>query len=122
MISQLSNVPSNIVAFRASGEVTKEDFETDVLPAVQELVKRTGKLNYLMVIDTDIKNFTGGAWVQDALLGIKQLTKWHRAAILTDSENINKFTDAFSYLVPGEFKGFRTNELEAAVLWVSAED
>ncbi|MCK7556627.1 STAS/SEC14 domain-containing protein [Chitinophaga sedimenti] len=122
MITQLSNVPSNIVAFRASGEVTKDDFETDVLPAVHELVKRTGKLNYLMIIDTDLKNFTGGAWAQDMLLGIKQLTKWHRAAILTDSDNINTFTDAFSYLVPGEFKGFKKDELDAAVAWVSAEN
>jgi hypothetical protein len=121
MISQLSNVPSNIVAFRASGEVTKEDFETDVFPAVNELVQRTGELNYLMVIDTDLKNFTGGAWLQDALLGLKKLGKWHRAAILTDSENINSFTNIFSVFVPGEFKGFKKKELDVAVQWVSSK-
>lgn len=122
MITQLSNVPTNVVAFRATGDVTKEDFETDVLPAVNELVKRTGKLNYLLVLDTELKNFTYGAWMQDAILGIKQLTKWHRAAIVSDSDSINKFTDVFGLFVPGEFKGFTKEQLPEAIDWVAADN
>lgn len=119
MISLLTDVPSNMVAFKATGTVTKEDFETVVMPAVSELVSRTGELNYLMMIDTELGKFTSGAWMQDLLLGIKQITKWNRAAILTDSEGINKFTDIFSVIVPGEFRGFDKSALDEAVKWVS---
>lgn len=117
----MDGVPDNMVAFMASGEVTKDDFQNVVEPAVQQAVKATGELNYLMVIDTSLKNFTAGAWWQDALLGLKRLTKWHRAAIVTDSAAINTFTNIFSVIVPGEFKGFKPSELDRAIAWVSGK-
>ncbi|MBO9657659.1 MAG: STAS/SEC14 domain-containing protein [Chitinophagaceae bacterium] len=120
MIEQLKDTPTTIAAFRASGEVTREDFETVVIPVVNQVVEKTGRLDYLMVIDTPLKNFTIGAWWEDVLMGLKKITKWHRAAIVTDSNAINKFTDIFSVLVPGEFRGFKYKELDDAVRWVAS--
>jgi hypothetical protein len=108
-----------MVAFRATGKVTREDFEKVVIPSVNDLVDRTRELNYLMVIDTDLKNFSIGAWWEDALMGLKHITKWRRAAIVSGSEGIKKFTDIFSAIVPGEFKGFEPHELESAIYWTS---
>lgn len=107
-----------MVAFRSSGEVTKDDFDA-VFPKVEELVGRTGKLNYLLELDNSPSDFTAGAWLQDALLGLKNITKWNRAAIVTDSEQVRDFTDAFSKVMPGEFRGFPKEEFRHAVDWVS---
>ncbi|MCP2028292.1 hypothetical protein L1276_003462 [Flavobacterium sp. HSC-32F16] len=117
MIHQIDTT-DNIVAFRALAEVTKEDFLTAVVPAVEHLVKQTNEINFLLVLDTDIKNFTAGAWLQDALLGLKHLGKWNRAAIVTDSEDIISFTNGFSYVVPGEFHGFKREAFNKALNWV----
>ncbi len=122
MIETLKNVPENLAAFRASGEVKEDDFKNTVLPEVKKMVEKTGKLNYLLLLDTDIKNFSAGAWLQDALLGIQNLTKWNRTAIVTDTESIIKFTDAFSIAMPGEFKGFKKSELQQAIDWASETD
>lgn len=119
MITQMTNLPGNTVGFRAEGEVTKQDFERIVFPAVEALVAKTDQLNYLLVLDTSVKNFTLGAWLKDALLGIQNLTKWNRAAIVSDSDGVKIFTDAFSVLVPGEFKGFSHAQLREAIDWVS---
>jgi hypothetical protein len=119
MITRLTDVPLNLVAFRATGEVTKDDYENVVFPSVKELLHNTDVLNYLMIIDTLLKNFTIGAWLEDMLLGLKEIAKWNRVAILTDSHGLNKFTDAFSVLVPGEFKGFMIDEYDEAVKWTS---
>ena len=119
MIKTLNNIPANMVGFIASEEVTREDFEEVVLPAATALVNRQGKLNYLMVIDTELKNFTMGAWAKDMLLGFQQLGHWHRCAIVSDSSTIKKVTDAISLLVPGEFKGFEKANLSDAIEWVS---
>jgi hypothetical protein len=108
-----------VVGFRATGEVTEKDFTDIVMPKVKELVDRTDKLNYLLVLDTSLKNFTVGAWMKDALMGIKHLLKWNRAAIVTDVESIRTFTDAFSLFIPGEFKGFEHKDLQKAIDWVS---
>lgn len=118
---QLIQSPDNVAAFRASGEVTKQDYEKLVVPTVESLVNRTGQLNFLLELDTDLSNFSAGAWWEDLLIGLKNFGKWNRAAIVTDSENIISFTNAFSYIAPGEYKGFKKGELAVALLWVSGK-
>jgi len=121
MIQVIPDTPNNIAAFRATGEVTKENYQTVVLPEIERLLKQINHINFLLVLDTELENFTTGAWVQDALLGLKNLAKWNRAAIVTDSDTIISFTNGFSYIVPGEFKGFKKTEYDQAVTWVSEE-
>jgi len=119
MISKIDNLPSNMVGFKARGEITEKDFTDLVMPAVQELVNRTGKINYLLVLETPLKNFSAGAWLKDAVMGIKHLLKWNRAAIVTDTESIRTFTDLFGIVIPGEFRGFEHNDLKAAIDWTA---
>ena len=118
MIVQIPDLPETMVGFRADGEVTKEDFEIVKLQ-VSRLVEKTGQLNYLLFLDNSPADFTFGAWIQDALLGIKHITKWNRAAIISDSETVIKFTDAFSKVMPGEFRGYHKPDYQKAVDWVS---
>ncbi len=115
---QIISASDNIVAFRAMGEVTKEDYQSVVVPAVEKLVKQINEINFLLVLDTDVKNFTAGAWMQDALLGLKNFGKWNRAAIVSDLEGVINFTDKFSYIAPGEFRGFKKEEFNKALNWV----
>lgn len=117
MIQQI-DAPHNVVAFRASGEVTKDDYKNVMAPAIEKLVKQIDEINFLFLIDTDIENFTAAAWMQDALIGLKNLGKWNRAAIVTDSEKAISFTNGFSYMVPGKFKGFKKEAFDEAMNWV----
>jgi len=119
MIHHLQNLPLNIVGFKATGEITEKDFTETVIPKVEALINKIDKLNYLLVLETSVKNFTLGAWMKDAMMGIKHLTKWNRAAIVSDVEAIRNFTNFFSYLMPGEFKGFEHKDLQQAIDWVS---
>lgn len=119
MIEQMRDVPSNVAAFRAVGDVTKEDFDNVVIPAVDHLVIQTGELNFLLHLDTSMSDFTIGAWLKDAGMGLKNLLKWRKAAIVSDSDAIKKFTDAFSVVIPGEFKGFSKDQLREAIKWAS---
>lgn len=118
MIQQITDLPENMVGLRASGEVIKDDFDI-VLQKVEEIVEKTGKLNYLLYLETSPANFTIGAWVKDGLLGVQNLTKWNRAAIVSDSEMVKKFTDVFSDIMPGEFRGFEMDNLQHAIDWTS---
>lgn len=117
MITLIPDVPENIAAFKANGEITKEDFENLVFPHVKEKVNTFNELNYLLYLDTDLDQFTFGAWFQDALLGLKNITKWNRAVIVTDKKGVQNFTDIFSVLMPGEFKSFPKEDLANAIFW-----
>ncbi len=119
MITKLTDLPPNMVGFKATGEINETDFDNVIFPEVKRLVEATGRLNYLIVLDTSIKNFSFGAWFKDAVLGIKNFMKWNRAAIITDSEGIKNFTKVFSILIPGTFRAFPHAELQKAIDWVS---
>ena len=58
MITIFNEVPNNIAAFKATGEVTKDDYQQIVIPEVEALIARTGEINFLLYLDTDIENFT----------------------------------------------------------------
>ena len=118
MIVQIPDLPENMVGFRADVEVTKDDFEV-IKHQVASLVEKTGQLNYLLVLDNYPADFTLGAWIQDALLGINHITRWNRAAIISDSEAVINFTDIFSKVMPGEFRGYHKADYDEAVAWVS---
>lgn len=118
MIEQIKNLPENMVGFRASGEVVKDDFDV-VHKKVEQLVDKTGKLNYMLYLENSPADFSLGAWWEDALLGIKNITKWNRASIISDSETVDKVTAVFTKVMPGEFKVFQKNDLERAIDWTS---
>ena len=110
-----------MVGFRAAGHITEEDYKQTVVPQVEQLLAKTGQINYLLLLDTPVSEFTLGAWWQDALLGLQHLRKWNRAAIVTDSDSIIWFTDAFSKVMLGEFKGFHKDQLADAIAWASGK-
>ena len=112
----------NVVAFRAIGEVTANDYKTVIAPAVKSLVEKINEINLLLVIDTELENFTALAWLEDAMIGLRNLGKWNRAAIVTDSENAISFTKGFCYIVPGEFRGYKKEKFPEALSWVEGNE
>jgi hypothetical protein len=122
MLEQLKNTPNTMVGFRVKSEITKEDFDQIALPAIAELVQRTDKLNYLLILDTPAKIPTTTDWIKEAMVTLNNLNKWNRVAIVTDADIIQPYAELFSKIIPGEFKGFSHNELHEAIQWVGEQD
>ena len=118
MIKIIKKAPENVAAFRATGEISKEDFDV-VFRRVKEVINQEGELNYLLELDTDVKNFSAGAWISDLMVGVKHLTKWNRCAIISDSTIIDKVTELMNKFTIGEFKVFDHEEKQQAMKWVS---
>lgn len=119
MMYQILDLPPNMIGFKAEWKVTKKDFEEVVIPCVEKHVEKMGQINYMLVLKTSVSNFTFFAWIKDALMGLRHITKWNRAAIISDSKIIKVFTMIFSFLIPGEFKAFPHKEIKRAINWVS---
>lgn len=119
MLKQLTELPAHVFAVKATDKVTGEELKDVLIPGLQRLVDRYGEIYYLLVLDTKVKNFTTGAWLQDLIAGIKHFKKWTRIAVVTDETNVEKFTNMFNYLAPGNAKGFKHDQLKQAIRWVS---
>ncbi|MBC7888416.1 MAG: STAS/SEC14 domain-containing protein [Ferruginibacter sp.] len=120
MLSIMSDLPPHVLGIRATGAVTKQDFDDVLKPALDALFKRTGKINYLLLLETTVSNFTLGAWVDDLVIGLKHFTHWNRIAIVTNEKLVKNFSDVFGFVVPGESRGFTLSQLATAKEWVSA--
>ena len=122
MLQFINDLEPHVVGIHAVGEVTKEDMETVLMPRIDELVKRQGEINYLLVLETDVKNFTLGAWWDDLKLGLKNFTKWNKIAVVSDQKGVEWFTNAFKYFIPGKSKGFSLSELDEATKWITEKE
>ena len=119
MIEIIKGLSPAVAGFRAIGRVTREDYENVLMPEVDRISKAHEKINFLLILDTEVSNYSLGAWVDDALVGLKHLFKWHRVAIISDQKLVKKITDVFGHLVPGEYKGFLKEDTGSAIKWVS---
>ena len=120
MIEQIPTVPANTAGFRAIGDVNADDYDRVVIPGIEALLARQDHINFLLVLDTTLSDFTIGAIARDLGVGLKHFSKWRKMAIVTDSKAIEIITNAFSYVTPGEAKGFPHHKLDEAILWVSS--
>lgn len=120
MISIIADLPDHVLGVRATQEVDADDLMNVLLPALQKQADAIGEINYLLVLDTEIQNWTAGAWVQDMKAGLLHFTKWNRIAVVTDQAVVEKFTDLFTIVVPGKAKGFTHAQLEEAKAWVAS--
>lgn len=122
MITQIAGLAGNTAGFTLTGDITKEDYDNVVFPAVKQ-AKGDGKdINLLLVINTDLSNFTMGAWMKDALLGLQNLTKMNRVAVVSDSHLVKNMTAMANMVVPGDYKFFLPTEENEAKVWVSESD
>jgi hypothetical protein len=118
----MKDVPSNVVGVRAVGQVSKDDFEQTLIPAIDEVVRLYKEINFLMVLETDISNFTYGAWMQDAKMSLKHFGRWNKIAIVTDQKVIEKLAHIFNFISPAEAKGFPVSDVEIAKGWVATSN
>jgi hypothetical protein len=120
MLQLLEDLPEAVVGVRAINEVTEEDYKQVMLPALQAVHEKLGKVSLMIVLETSVSNYTYGAWLNDIKAGLKYFTNWHRIAIVSDEKMVQIVTDVVSYIMPGECKGFPMKDLATAKLWVAA--
>jgi len=119
MIDVIHGLPAYVTAFRATGIVTRDDYHKIINPLVKTVATTFGKVNYMLVLNTSLRNYTAGAWAEDALLGLRYFSKWKKLAIVTDKDEIKRFTDIFGKLIPPQTKGFKMEDLSLAKQWIS---
>ncbi len=122
MLTEITGLPDHIFGVRATGEVTSDDVKSVLLTGLKRTAERFNEIRYLLVLETDVKNFTAGAWVEDVKAGLQNFVKWKKIAVVSAEKGVEWFTDIFTVVTPGKSKGFKPEEIEEAKAWLNAED
>jgi len=118
MIQTIPDLPDNVVAVTASDTITADDYETVIIPAVEQAHEKHGKIRMLYQIESDVSDFTAGALWDDTKVGLKHFTHFEKIAVVTENNLIASSTKAFAFLVPGEVRVFANTELDEAKTWI----
>jgi len=106
MIEHLEGFPENVVAFAGRGQVTKADYVSTLIPAVEKAFAGHDRLRLYYELGGDFVGIDADAIVEDFKIGMQHLTRWERAAVVTDVQWIAHAISLFGFLIPGAMKVF----------------
>lgn len=119
MLKVINDLPANVLGIEASGEVTSKDYETVLVPALEEKLSTTKRVRFLYLFGQDFTDYTGGAAWEDAKVGLSHMTRFERVAVVTDVSWIGIAVKAFGFAMPGHVRVFKNSDLQDARDWVS---
>lgn len=91
------------------------------MPAVA-LARSAGEgLRVVLKVEDDV-SFTAGALWDDTKLGLANWGRWKRVAVVCEEKWMHGVAQAFSFLLPGQMRGFEPDRLEQAKAWAAARD
>ena len=120
-IEMIPALPENVVGFIAKGKVERSDYESTIDPAVEEALRRHGKIRLLYVLGADFEGFSSGAAWEDTELGMKHLTGFEMIAVVSDHAWVRHTVNLLGYLMPGKVKTFSLAEEADASEWLTAQ-
>ncbi|MEO8281740.1 MAG: STAS/SEC14 domain-containing protein [Ideonella sp.] len=118
MIELIPDLPDNVVGIGASGQVSADDYETVLVPAVESRLERNDKLRLLYRLGPDFKGFTTAAMWDDLKLGAAHWKAWERIAVVTDVEWIGNTARAFGFAMPCPVRIFPLSAIAQATDWL----
>ena len=119
MIELMTDLPDNVVGFTASGEVSDDDYENILIPAMEAKFEEHDKICALYNFSPDYESFDWDAMWDDTKVGMKHLTDFEKIAVVSDQNWVRRSIKAFAWLMPGEVKLYNGDQLDEAKAWVS---
>ncbi|HSK62128.1 MAG TPA: STAS/SEC14 domain-containing protein [Actinomycetospora sp.] len=118
MIETYSDVPAGIDAVRAVGTLSREDYESVVVPMLDAAAREGRGLRLLCVVDEDFRGLTpDGAWA-DVKLGLAAMRNLEGCAVVSDLAWVREATQVAGFFLPGHVRVFRASERDEAVRWL----
>ncbi len=118
MIELLKDFPDNVAAFACHGQVTKADYETVLIPDINERLSHHKKVCIYYEVPSDFTGFDAGAVWDDTKVGFSHFLSWERLALVTDVDWIKHSFKFFGFLMPAQLRTFPTAEAGKAREWI----
>lgn len=114
----LTGLPDDVIGVAARGEITARDYAETLRPLIEARLATQPKLKLLYRLGPEF-DYSAGAVLADARLGLAHWNDFARIAVVTDVEWIARSMWLFAPLIPGEVRAFPDADLAAATAWLS---
>lgn len=121
VIELLPDMPEGVVGIRVSGRLSGDDFRR--MKPELEAALGAPEVRIVEVVAPDYEGFGPGGMFADLGMGLGVVLRNHAAfkrfAFVTDKEWAIHALHAIGWMVPGELKLFRLDELDRAGRWAA---
>jgi len=118
MLERIESLPPDVVGLRASGKVTKTDYEQVVLPLLEHARREGTRLRFVYQLGPEFMGFTPGAAWEDFRIGLQYLRLFDRCAIVTDIDWVRTATRGVAPLMPCPVRVFGNDAFQEAIDWL----
>lgn len=102
-----------------TGVVTDTDYQDTLVPALDAAIKEHDRISVLVLFGEDFKDFTLGAMLDDARMGLRHWRGFDRLAVVTDKTWIRRTVTGLGLLMPCPVHVFPLAEADDARRWLS---
>lgn len=119
MMEIIPGLPENVVAVTVSGVLTGKDYESVLVPAIEDKIQKYGKIRLLYQLSEKYEGFDDKAMLEDARFDIKYITKFEKIAVVSNVDWIINAIKVFKFVIPSSVRTYRNEELSEAKTWIS---
>ena len=114
----LDGYPDDVVALRAEGVITSDDYQETLIPALEEKISAGGKVKLLYWCGPEFKGFSAGAMWNDARFGITYWGDFTKIAVVSDVKWVRQSVKLFAPLMRAPVQVFHDAEIDDAKRWI----
>ncbi len=123
MLEKLES-PASVLAVEVVGKLEKADYDTVLLPAIDDQIKGQGEIRCVWVFGDKFEGLTLGALEGDAKLYLgevvhRDLSKWKRCAVVTNKDWLRHSIQIFRWMIPGEVALYDVTLTQDAIEWAA---
>lgn len=118
MLARIDDIPAELTGLRATGTVSREDYEDVVIPLLEEARHEGRRLRVLFHFGPEFEGFTAAAAWADLKVGWRYLRLFERCAVLSDHNGIRTSARTVGAILPCPVRVFGNGERQEAVEWL----
>ncbi len=119
MIDIKSPRNDGILEIHMNGEITAEDYQNTLTPALEQALAEHDRVRLLVRIGPGFEGYSAKAAWADAKLGLRHWSGFERIAVVTDVDWIETLIGALGFVFPGPVDTFDLDELDDARRWLT---
>ncbi len=117
-MERIDGLPAGVDGVRCSGKLTREDYDTVVVPLLEELRREHRRMRCLIEMD-GFDGITPDGALEDVRLGLRASGSFDGCAVVGDLAWVGRVLQVVGFLVPYPVRVFPTDRRDAAVAWLA---
>jgi len=118
MIEFMAESTGNVLGIKATGRLTDADYKQTLIPKLESLFAKEGKLNVLFFMDEGFKGWDLEAAWDDASYGLRHGADFEKLAVVGGPAWVDWCIKLSGFLMKGEIRLFPREELDEAWAWI----